>query len=69
MTKCIFNENGELIKSDSQTAEVLNTFLSNMGKILKVPVHENPNSNIENVKDPVFRAILKLKKTTQVSLQ
>ena len=31
-----------------------------MVKNLKVPVYENLNSNIENVKDPVFRAILKL---------
>ena len=32
-----------------------------MVKKLKVPEYENLNSNIENIKDPVFRAILKYK--------
>ena len=38
----------------------MNNFFSNIVKNLKIPKYENLNSNIENIKDPVFRAILKL---------
>ena len=55
------NENGELIKSESKSAEVLNNFFSNAVKNLEIPEYHNFNSNIENVKDLVFRAILKHK--------
>ena len=41
-------ENGEIINSESETAEVLNNFLSNIVKNLKVPVYENFNPNFEN---------------------
>ena len=59
--KINLNENGELLKSDSETAEVFNNFFSNIVKNLKIPAYKNLNTNIENVKDPVFRAILKYK--------
>ena len=49
------------MKGESETAEVLNNFSSNIVKKLKIPEYENLNSNIENIKDPVFRAILKYK--------
>ena len=55
------NENGELINSESKTAEVLNEFFSNIVKNLKIPVYENLNPNFEEVKDQVFKAILKYK--------
>ena len=59
--KINLNENGELLKSESETAEVFNNFFSNIVKNLKIPEYKNLNTNIENVKDPVFRAILKYK--------
>ena len=59
--KIHLNENGNLITGESETAEVLNNFFSNIVKKLKIPEYENLNSNIENIKDPVFRAILKYK--------
>ena len=60
--KSHLNKNGELINSESKTAEVLNEFFSNMVKILKNPEYENLNQNFERVKDPVSKAILKYKK-------
>ena len=59
--KIHLNENGNLIRGESETAEVLNNFFSNIVKKSKIPEYENLNSNIENIKDPVFRAILKYK--------
>ena len=59
--KINLNENGELLKSESETAEAFNNFFSNIVKNLKIPEYKNLNTNIENVKDPVFRAILKYK--------
>ena len=35
--KIYLNENGEVINSDSRTAEVLNEFFSNIVKSLKIP--------------------------------
>ena len=59
--KIHLNENENLIKGESETAEVLNNFFSNIIKKLKIPEYENLNSSIENIKDPDFRAILKYK--------
>ena len=59
--KINLNENGELLKSESETAEVFNNFFSNIVKNLKISEYKNLNTNIENVQDPVFRAILKYK--------
>ena len=49
------------MKKLSKTAEVLNNFFSNIVTNLKIPEYENLNLNSENVKDPVFKAILKYK--------
>ena len=59
--KINLNENGDLINSESKTAELLNDFFSNIVKNLKVPEFENLNPNFEKVKDTVFKAILKYK--------
>ena len=58
--KIHLNENGELLNSESETAEVLNNFLT-IVKNLKIPEYENLDRNFENVEDPVLRAILKYK--------
>ena len=59
--KINLNENGELLKNESETTEVFNNFFSNIVKNLKIPEYKNLNTNTENAKDPVFRAILKYK--------
>ena len=59
--KIHLSENGELLNNESETAEVLNNFFSNIVKNLKIPENENLDPNFENVKDPIFRAILKYK--------
>ena len=59
--KIHLNENEELINSKFKTAEVLNEFFSNIVKNLKIPEYENLNRNIQKVKDPVLKAILKYK--------
>ena len=57
--KIHLNENGELIKMVS--LKQLSNFFSNRVKDLKIPEYENLNPIFENVKDPVFKAILKYK--------
>ena len=59
--KINLNEIGKLNNSESKTAEVMNNFLSNIIKNLKMSEYENLNPNFENVKDPDFKAILKYK--------
>ena len=41
---------------------IVNNFFSNIVKNFKFPEYGNLNSNSENVKDPVFKAISKYKK-------
>ena len=66
--KIHFNENGELLNSESETAEVLNNFFSNIVKRLKIPEYENLDRNFENVEDPVLRAILKYKNHPSITV-
>ena len=47
------------MKSEPETAKVLNNFFSNTVKNLIILEYENLNSNIENIKDRVFKAISK----------
>ena len=65
--KIHLNENGELLNSESETAEVLNNFL-NIVKNLKIPEYENLDRNFENVEDPVLRAILKYKNHPSITV-
>ena len=55
------------MKSEPETAKVLNNFFSNIVKNLIILEYENLNSNIENIKDRVFKAISKNK--NNLSLQ
>ena len=45
--------------SEFETAEISNDFLSNIVKKLNIPKFNSNNSVIENIKNPVFKAILK----------
>ena len=51
-------EKKEIVKSESETAEILNKFFSNIVKNLGIPVYVDFNLIIENMKDPDFKAIL-----------
>ena len=54
-------ENGEILKTDLETAEVLKTFLGNIVKKLEIHQYSNFDLVIYNVKHPTLRAILKYK--------
>ena len=55
------------MKSEPEAAKVLNNVFSNIVKNLIILEYENLNSNIENIKDRVFKAISKNK--NNLSLQ
>ena len=67
--KIHFNENGELLNSESETADVLNNFFSNIVKDLKIPEYGNLDRNFENVEDSVLRAILKYKNHPSITVR
>ena len=54
-------EKGEILKTDLETAEVLNTFFGNIVKNLEINQYLNFDSVTINVKDAILRAILKYK--------
>ena len=51
----------EIVKSETETAKILNQLLSNIVKNLGIPVYNNFDPIVENMKDPVYKAILKYK--------
>ena len=46
------------MKSEPEAAKVLNNFFSNIVKNLIILEYENLNSNIENIKDRVFKTFI-----------
>ena len=52
-------ENNEIISEDSDVAQTLNSFFSNIVTNLKIPAYADSNSNLENVSDPIIKLILK----------
>ena len=56
-----FVEKREILKTDLETAEVLNTFFGNIVKNLEINQYSNFDPVINHVKDPTLRAILKYK--------
>ena len=59
--KINLTENEKMLTSESETAETLNNFFPNIVKKLNIPEFNSNNSVTENIKDPVFKAILKYK--------
>ena len=53
--------NEKMLTSESETAETLNNFFSNIVKKLNIPKFNSNISVTENIKDPVFKDILKYK--------
>ena len=60
------SENGEIVKIEKETAEVLNTFFGNIVKNLNISEYSDFDPIIENVKDPTLKAILKYEKHPSV---
>ena len=52
-------EKGEILKTDLETARVLNAFFGNIVKNLEINQYSNFDPVINNVKDPSLRAIRK----------
>ena len=61
-------EKREILKTDLETAGVLNTFFGNLLKNLEINQYSNFNPVINNVKDPNLRVFLNAK-TTQAFLR
>ena len=59
--KINLTENEKMLTSESETAETLNNFFSNIVKKLNIPKFNSNNSVTENMNGPVFKAILKYK--------
>ena len=59
--KINLTENEKVLTSESETAETLNNFFSNIVKKLEILKCNSNNSITENIRDLVFKAILKYK--------
>ena len=59
--KVILVEEGEIISKDSEVAEVLNTFFSNIVSNLNIPEYQMNDPISDNINDPVLKAIAKFK--------
>ena len=56
----------QIVKPESEIAKILNKFLSNIVKNLSIPVYDDFDPVIENMKDPIFKAILKYKNHSSI---
>ena len=54
-------ENKEIVKSESETVQIFNKFFSNIAKNLCIPVYNDFDPIIENMKGLVLKAVLKYK--------
>ena len=59
--KINLTENSEYVKTKMKTAEVLNSFFSNIVKNLKIPQYSNFDPIAQNAEDPTLKAIMKYK--------
>ena len=64
--KINLTENEKMLTSESETAETLNNFFSNIVKKLNIPKFNSNNSVTENIKDPVFKDSLKYKNHSSI---
>ena len=65
--KLHLNENGKLIVSLKQPRH--QKFLLEYRKNLKIPEYQKLNPNFENIKDPVFKAVLKYKNHLSITVK
>ena len=57
--KINLSENREILKTDMETAKVLNTFFPNIAQNLKISRFPHFDPLIQNIKYPTLKAILK----------
>ena len=50
-----------MVLSESETVDALSNFFSDIVKKFEIPKFDSNDSVTENIKDPVFKAILKYK--------
>ena len=55
------SEKSEILKSESETAETLNSFFSNIVKNLNISRYSEFDSVTENIADPTLKGIFKYK--------
>ena len=55
------SEKGELLKTELETAEVLNKFFSNIVNNLEISKYSKYEPSIDNIEDQTLREILKYK--------
>ena len=60
------SENGEIVKTEKETAEVFNKFAGIIVKNLNISQCANFDPIMENVKDPALKTILKCKKQSSI---
>ena len=60
--KISLSEHGEIVKTEKETAEVLNNYFGNIVKYLNISQYSDFDPIIENVKDPTLKATLKYEK-------
>ena len=60
------SEKGELVKTELETAEVLNKFFSNIAKNFEISKYSKYESFIDNIEDQTVRAILKYKNHSKI---
>ena len=59
-------ENGGIVKTEKETAEIFNNFFGNIVKNLNISQYPDFDPIIENVKDLTLKAILKYKKHSSI---
>ena len=60
-------EEDEIVESDSNTAQILNTFFSNIVSNLKIAKYANCHPVSDNINDPVIKSIVKYQVTQAYS--
>ena len=55
------SEKGEFLKTESETAETVNDFFSNIVKNLNILRYSGTDSVAENITEPTLKAIMKYK--------
>ena len=59
--KINLTEKGKYVKTEMKTAEVFNSFFSNIVKNLKIPQYSNFHPIAQNIEDPTLKAVVKYK--------
>ena len=66
--KLTLTENGETLLKNEEIAGNLDDFFSDIITNLKLPSYEDPTTNVENIADPVLKAIEKYKNIPSIRM-